>query len=129
MPRRRLFGSLCGRTINTPWNPASRIPCARSSTLASLNDRTYAVGLAPRYQVEPCSQRHGSVHWICQILMYRLEVIPMASRLYRTTRPLYLAVEQVLWQLQVPLLGSPTLAALIALSVTGLILLSARPTP
>src|SRR5215212_725182 len=53
---------------------------------------------------------------------------PMASRLYRTTRPLYLAVEQVLWQLQVPLVGSPTLAALIALSVTGLILLSARPT-
>jgi len=52
----------------------------------------------------------------------------MASRLYRTTRPLYLAVEQVLWQLQVPILGSPTLAALIALSVTGLILLSARPT-
>jgi SRSO17 transposase len=52
----------------------------------------------------------------------------MASRLYRTTRPLYLAVEQALWQLQVPLLGSPTLAALIALSVTGLILLSARPT-
>jgi len=41
---------------------------------------------------------------------------------------LYLAVEQVLWQLQVPLVGSPTLAALIALSVTGLILLSARPT-
>ena len=52
----------------------------------------------------------------------------MASRLYRTTRPLYLAVEQAVWQLQVPLLGSPTLAALIALSVTGLILLSARPT-
>src|SRR5205085_11846197 len=44
------------------------------------------------------------------------------------SRPLYLAVEQVLWQLQVPLVGSPTLAALIALSVTGLILLSARPT-
>src|SRR5215217_7516904 len=60
--------------------------------------------------------------------MYRLEVLPMASRLYRTTRPLYLAVEQVLWLLQVPLVGSPTLAALIALSVTGLILLSARPT-
>jgi hypothetical protein len=60
--------------------------------------------------------------------MYRLEVIPMASRLYRTTRPLYLAVEQVLWQLQVPLVGSPTLAALIVLSVTGLILLTARPT-
>jgi hypothetical protein len=52
----------------------------------------------------------------------------MASRLYRTTRPLYLAVEQVLWQLQMPLLGSPTLFVLIALSVTGLILLTARPT-
>jgi len=52
----------------------------------------------------------------------------MASRLYRTTRPLYLAVEQVLWQLQLPLLGSPTLLVLITLSVTGLILLTARPT-
>src|SRR5438552_15859501 len=52
----------------------------------------------------------------------------MASRLYRTTRPLYLAVEQVLWQLHLPLLGSPTLFVLIALSVTGLILLTARPT-
>ena len=52
----------------------------------------------------------------------------MTSRLYRTTRPLYLAVEQVVWQLQMPLLGSPTLFILIALSVTGLILLSARPT-
>jgi DDE superfamily endonuclease len=52
----------------------------------------------------------------------------MASRLYRTTRPLYLAVEQVLWQLHLPLLGSPTLLVLIALSVTGLILLTARPT-
>src|SRR5262245_36143958 len=52
----------------------------------------------------------------------------MASRLYRTTRPLYLAVERVLWLLQMPLLGSPTLVVLIALSVTGLILLAARPT-
>jgi SRSO17 transposase len=52
----------------------------------------------------------------------------MASRLYRTTRPLYVTVEQVLWQLHVPLLGSPTLVVLIALSVTGLILLTARPT-
>lgn len=52
----------------------------------------------------------------------------MTSRLYRTTRPLYLAVEQVVWQLQMPLLGSPTLFILIALSVTGLILLTARPT-
>jgi SRSO17 transposase len=52
----------------------------------------------------------------------------MASRLYRTTRPLYLAVEQVVWQLHLPILGSPTLLVLIALSVTGLILLTARPT-
>jgi hypothetical protein len=57
-----------------------------------------------------------------------MEVILMASRLYRTTRPLYVAVEQALWHLQVPILGSPTLCVLIALIVTGLILLSARPT-
>jgi SRSO17 transposase len=60
--------------------------------------------------------------------MHRMEVILMASRLYRTTRPLYLAVEQLLWQLHLPILGSPTLCVLIALTVTGLILLSARPT-
>jgi hypothetical protein len=52
----------------------------------------------------------------------------MASRLYRTTRQLYLAVVQVLARLQLATLGTPTLAALIALAVTGLILLDARPT-
>src|SRR5215207_731067 len=52
----------------------------------------------------------------------------MASRLYRTTRQLYLAVEAALMRLHLNTLGSPTLAALIALAVTGLILLEARPT-
>lgn len=51
----------------------------------------------------------------------------MASRLYRTTRQLYLAVVQALARLQLATLGTPTLAALIALAVTGLILLDARP--
>src|SRR5262245_60358684 len=52
----------------------------------------------------------------------------MASRLYRTTRQLYLAVEAALCRLQVLTFGTPTLAALLALAVTGLILLDARPT-
>jgi DDE superfamily endonuclease len=52
----------------------------------------------------------------------------MASRLYRTTRQLYLAVEAALLRLHLNRLGTPTLAALIALAVTGLILLDARPT-
>lgn len=52
----------------------------------------------------------------------------MASRLYRTTRQLYLTVELILKRLGLSQLGSPTLAALIALAVTGLILLDARPT-
>jgi hypothetical protein len=51
----------------------------------------------------------------------------MASRLYRTTRQLYLAVWHALARLQLTTLGTPTLAALIALAVTGLILLDARP--
>jgi hypothetical protein len=51
----------------------------------------------------------------------------VASRLYRTTRPLYLQVTQILDQLGVAV-GSPTTAVLIALYVTGLILLDARPT-
>jgi hypothetical protein len=51
----------------------------------------------------------------------------VASRLYRTTRPLYLQVTRVLDQLGVAV-GSPTTAVLIALYVTGLILLDARPT-
>jgi hypothetical protein len=52
----------------------------------------------------------------------------MASRLYRTTRRLYLAVEAALLRLHVHTLGTPTLAALIGLAVTALILLDARPT-
>lgn len=52
----------------------------------------------------------------------------MTSRLYRTTRQLYLAVEAALARLRIATLGTPTLAALIALAVTGLILLDARPT-
>jgi DDE superfamily endonuclease len=51
----------------------------------------------------------------------------VASRLYRTTRPLYLQVTQILDQLGVGV-GSPTTAALMALYVTGLVLLEARPT-
>jgi DDE superfamily endonuclease len=52
----------------------------------------------------------------------------VASRLYRTTRPLYLKVVQILDQLGVAALASPTTAVLIALYVTGLLLLDARPT-
>jgi hypothetical protein len=52
----------------------------------------------------------------------------MASRLYRTTVPLFLAVERVLARLGLAQLGSLTLCGLIALTVTGLILLDARPT-
>jgi hypothetical protein len=52
----------------------------------------------------------------------------MASRLYRITRQLFLAVEQAALRLQLTSLGSPTLAALLTLAVTGLILLDARPT-
>jgi hypothetical protein len=52
----------------------------------------------------------------------------MASRLYRTTRLLYLCVCQALDRLGLWTLGTPTLAVLIAWSVTGLILLDARPT-
>jgi hypothetical protein len=52
----------------------------------------------------------------------------VASRLYRTTRPLYLQITRVLDQLGVATIGSPTTAILIALYVTGLILLDARPT-
>ena len=52
----------------------------------------------------------------------------MASRLYRTTRTLYAHVEQGLQFLGVSTLGTPALAMLIALYVTGLLLLDARPT-
>jgi hypothetical protein len=39
----------------------------------------------------------------------------VASRLYRTTRPLYLKVAQILDQLGVAAIASPTTAVLIAL--------------
>jgi len=52
----------------------------------------------------------------------------MASRLYRSTRLLYVCVCQALDRLGIWGLGTPTLAVLIAWSVTGLILLDARPT-
>jgi DDE superfamily endonuclease len=51
----------------------------------------------------------------------------MASRLYRTTQPLFLAIEAVLTRLGVAQLGSPTLVGLLALAVTGLVLLDGRP--
>ncbi len=52
----------------------------------------------------------------------------MASRLYRTTRHLYLQVERVLHQFGLAGVGTPTLAALVGLYVTGLILLDQRQT-
>jgi hypothetical protein len=52
----------------------------------------------------------------------------VASRLYRTTRPLYLQVVRALDQLGLATVGSPTTAVLMALYVTGLVLLDAHPT-
>jgi hypothetical protein len=52
----------------------------------------------------------------------------VASRLYRTTRPLYLQVTGALDHLGIATIGSPTTAVLIALYVTGLVLVDARPT-
>jgi hypothetical protein len=52
----------------------------------------------------------------------------VASRLYRTTRPLFLQVTGALDRLGAATIGSPTTAVLIALYVTGLVLLDARPT-
>ena len=54
----------------------------------------------------------------------------MASRLYRTTRPLFAHVAAALTSLGVPVAvgGNPTTVGLIALYVTGLVLLDARPT-
>jgi hypothetical protein len=52
----------------------------------------------------------------------------VASRLYRTTRPLYLQVTGALDQLGAATVGSPTTAILLALYVAGLILLDAHPT-
>jgi hypothetical protein len=56
------------------------------------------------------------------------EVSPVASRPYRTTRPLYLQVARTLDQLGLATVGSPTTAVLMALYVTGLVLLDAHPT-
>lgn len=52
----------------------------------------------------------------------------MASRLYRTTRPLYLEVIRQLRQLGIGVVGTPTTFALIALYISGLILLDRHPT-
>lgn len=52
----------------------------------------------------------------------------MASRLYRTTRQLFLSVEHALRRLQVGAPGTLTLTVLMVWAVTGLILLDARPT-
>jgi hypothetical protein len=52
----------------------------------------------------------------------------VASRLYRTTRPLYLQVARALDQFGAATVGSPTTTVLICLYVTGLVLLDARPT-
>jgi hypothetical protein len=52
----------------------------------------------------------------------------MASRLYGTTRSLYRAIDAALTRVQISALGSPTLRALIALYVTGLVLLDVRQT-
>ena len=52
----------------------------------------------------------------------------MTSRLYRSTRPLYRLVERTIGELGIRTMGTPTMAVLIAMYVTGLILLDARPT-
>lgn len=52
----------------------------------------------------------------------------MASRLYRTTRWLFVNVEHALRRLRITDLGTPTLTVLITWAATGLILLDARPT-
>jgi DDE superfamily endonuclease len=52
----------------------------------------------------------------------------VASRLYRTTRPLYLQVTGALDRLGLASIGSPTTASLIALYVTGLVLSDVHPT-
>lgn len=52
----------------------------------------------------------------------------MASRLYRTTRRLYIQVAHVLSQLGIVGLGAPTTVGLVTLYVTGLILLDVRQT-
>jgi hypothetical protein len=57
-----------------------------------------------------------------------LEVLPVTPRLYRTTRPLFVAISQTLTALGLDTVGSPTTFVLIGLYVTGLILLDARQT-
>jgi hypothetical protein len=52
----------------------------------------------------------------------------VASRLYRTTRRLYIQISSVLSSLGIADLGSPTTVGLIALYVTGLILLDVHQT-
>ena len=52
----------------------------------------------------------------------------MTSRLYRTTRPLATRVALVLRRLGIDGVGTPTTAALIALYITGLVLLDGRQT-
>jgi hypothetical protein len=52
----------------------------------------------------------------------------MVSRLYRTTSPVFLAVQRCLHRLGLAALGSPTLGALVGLFVCGLVLLDARST-
>lgn len=52
----------------------------------------------------------------------------MASRLYRTTQPLYLEVLRQLRRLGIGAVGTPTTFALIALYVSGLILIDRRQT-
>ena len=52
----------------------------------------------------------------------------MASRLYGTTRRLYIQVTLVVGQLGIAAMGSPTTAVLVALYVSGLILLDVRQT-
>jgi DDE superfamily endonuclease len=52
----------------------------------------------------------------------------VASRLYRTTRPLYVQVARVLTRFGIAAIGSPTTVILVALYLTGLLLLDARAT-
>lgn len=52
----------------------------------------------------------------------------MTSRLYPTTRRLYHQISLLLGQLGTAQIGTPTLACLVALYVTGLVLLDRRPT-
>ena len=60
--------------------------------------------------------------------LYSVEVLHLTSRLYRSTRRLYLEVELVLKSLGITGVGSPTTQVLVALYVTGLVLLDVRQT-